>query len=406
MHAWLRRIHLWAVVPLVWLVLLGALAPRPTLAQEPHAAPFTLILPQIYASAGLVDPSPTIAAAEQSLNTVLAWRMLGPGGANARYTVLLEAWDSTPDVVAATSLAATHLDPGTLELDTVYYWQVVAVRANGVAAAGPVWHFRTEPWSDAPSAGSMVPIPAGDFLMGCDAANTGESFVCVAKDTPLHRVWLDAYAIDKYEVTNGQYLACVAAGDCQWPRNANSHERGDYLTNGAYSLYPVIYVSREDSIRYCAWAGKRLPTEAEWEKAGRGPYDTRPFPWGDEYPDCTRMNRPTAQSCPDEPQDTARVGRYPRGASPYGVHDLSGNVFEWVLDHYDEGYYRVSPDRNPLNDSTRTDFYVIRGGSYRDRIAYMRVSHRHFGHHGDTVGGDSPFYRNDRVGFRCAMSLP
>lgn len=320
--------------------------------------------------------------------------------------VLLEAGDPTPDVVIAPALTVTHLDPGTLDLDTVYYWQVVRVHPNGVRSAGPIWHFRTEPWWDTPPITAMITVPAGEFLMGCDATNTGYSFVCAGKDTPLHRVWLDNYAIDKFEVTNGRYLECVAAGDCQWPRNANSHERGEYLTNPDYSLYPVIYVSRQDGMSYCAWAGKRLPTEAEWEKAARAAYDTRPLPWGDEYPDCTRMNRPTAQSCPDEPQDTARVGRYPRGASPYGVHDLSGNVFEWVLDHYDEGYYWVSPDRNPLNDSTRTDFYVIRGGSYRDRIAYTRVSHRHFGHHGDTVGGDAPFYRNDRVGFRCAVSLP
>mgnify|MGYP002358434145 FL=1 len=105
--------------------------------------------------------------------------------------------------------------------------------------------------------------------------------------------------------------------------------------------------------------------------------------------------------------DTSRVGRYPRGASPYGVHDLSGNVFEWVQDKYDEGYYWVSPYRNPVNlRPNGNDFYVIRGGSYRDRIAYMRTTHRHFGHHGDTVGGDAPFYRSDRVGFRCAVSLP
>jgi formylglycine-generating enzyme required for sulfatase activity len=406
MHRRARQIDRWAPIHLIWLAVLCALVPHASLAQAPYAGPFTLYLPQLQAQAGLLDPAPAPGAVAQSLNVVLAWRTAEPGAANARYTVLLEAGDATPDVVAAADLAATDLDPGTLELDTVYFWQVVVQRANGVAAAGPVWHFRTEPWADNPSVETMITVPAGPFLMGCDAANTGDAFVCAGKDTPLHRVWLDAYAIDKYEVTNGQYVACVEAGSCQWPRNGNSHERGDYLTNRAYSLYPVIYVSREDGMRYCAWAGKRLPTEAEWEKAARGPYDTRPLPWGDEYPDCTRMNRPTAQSCPDEPQDTARVGLYGRGASPYGVHDLSGNVFEWVLDHYDEGYYRVSPERNPLNDSTRTDFYVIRGGSYRDRIAYTRVSHRHFGHHGDTVGGDSPFYRNDRVGFRCVQPLP
>lgn len=92
--------------------------------------------------------------------------------------------------------------------------------------------------------------------------------------------------------------------------------------------------------------------------------------------------------------------------SLYGVHDLSGNVFEWVQDKFDEGYYRVSPPANPVNlRFNGNDFFVIRGGSFRDRIAYMRTLHRHFGHHGDTVGGDAPHYRSDRVSFHSSAGV-
>jgi formylglycine-generating enzyme required for sulfatase activity len=400
-RAWFVRLFSIAAI-----ALMGLTAPAPD-ASAQEGGDASLYLPHAARSSGLIDPWPATGANEQSLNTWLAWRFVETGVPDPRYTVLLEAGDDTPDVTVAANLATPYLAPGTLQLDTLYYWQVLAAGSNGAAAAGPVWKFRTEPWWNTPPVERMIPIPAGEFLMGCNDANPGEGFACAAKDTPLHRVWLDAYAIDKFEVTNGQYLTCVADGACRWPRKGSSHERDDYLTNPEHSFYPVLYVSRDDAIAYCGWAGKRLPTEAEWEKAGRGPIDTRPFPWGREYPDCTRQNRPTEQSCADEPLDTARVGRYPRGASPYGVHDLSANVFEWVQDKYVEGFYAVSPYRNPVNlQPNGNDFYVIRGGSYRDRIAYTRVSHRHFGHHGDTVGGDAPFYRNDRVGFRCAVSLP
>lgn len=399
--------------PLAMLILLPALllalAPArfPVYGQEPAPVSVRIYLPEIYRDAGLVDPNPAPDAREQSLNTYLAWRLSDAAVKEPRYTVLLEAGDDTPDVVVAEGLTVPVFAPGTLELDTLYYWQVIVAGSNGVSGAGPVWRFRTEPWWLTPPINTMVTVPAGEFQMGCDAVNPGETLACSGKDTPLHRVWLDAYAIDKFEVTNGQYMSCVQAGACAWPRKSSSHTREDYLTSAEYTYYPVLYVSRQDAIAYCAWAGKRLPTEAEWEKAGRGPIDTRAFPWGNTFPDCSRQNRPTEQGCPDSAEDTDRVGRYPRGASPYGVHDLSANVFEWVQDRYNEAYYSSSPYRNPVNlRPNGNDFYVIRGGSYRDRTAYTRVFHRHFGHHGDTVGGDAPYYRNDRVGFRCARSLP
>lgn len=403
----------WRLVIVLLVLILVAAGARPAAAQDPVQDPagapvaFRLYLPSLRRDAGLEQPAPPAGATDQSLNVYLAWQFVDPALPDARFTVLLEAADDTPDVVVAENLAVRYFDPPTLELGTVYYWQVIAAGADGRRQAGPIWSFRTEGWLLDPPVGAMITVPAGEFQMGCDPANPGPGYGCSYKDTPLHAVWLDAYAIDRFEVTNSEYRACVGAGACQPPRRSNSHERGDYYGNGEYDLFPVLYVSHWDAAAYCGWAGKRLPTEAEWEKAARGPVDTRPFPWGSEPFDCARLNRPLEGICIGQPKDTARVGMYPRGASPYGVHDLGGNVFEWVLDRYSEYWYLSTPYTNPVNlVQGKEDTFTLRGGSYRDRIAYTRVFHRHWGHHGDTVGGDSPFYRNDRVGFRCARSLP
>jgi formylglycine-generating enzyme required for sulfatase activity len=349
---------------------------------------------------------PAPGAVNQSPNIYLAWQLADSYIPDPRFTILLEAGDDTPDTTVGQNLAATTFDPPTLENDTTYYWQVVVFGSNGQTQWGPIWNFRTEPWYDPPPVGTMVNVPAGSFWMGCDSNNHGYGDGCNDKDQPLHKVWLSAYAIDKYEVTNAEYRACVGAGACDLPRKQKSHERGDYYRNRQYDLYPVLYVSRNNAGQYCTWAGKRLPTEAEWEKAARGPIDTRPFPWGSEDPDCTTQNRPDENKC-DQKVDTTRVGSFPRGTSPYGALDMAGNVFEWVVDEADWSWYNVTPSVDPVNPpNSSTDFTVIRSGSYRDRYSYLRVYHRHSGHYGDFVGHDFPYFRNDRTGFRCARSLP
>ena len=367
----------------------------------------SVYLPYVGSDPGLSSPVPAHAASGQSVNMYLAWQFNNGRIPQPRFTVYLEADDPTPDQAVATDLTATLLDPPTFALDTDYYWQVVVKGSDGQEAAGPVWSFHTDDNRQARDGSAMVAVPAGEFRMGCDSANADMYGCSPGKDTPLHTVWLDAFAIDKYEVTNAQYRACVDAGKCKRPRKTISNERESYFYDGRYNDYPVIFVSHWDAEAYCRFAGKRLPTEAEWEKAARGPVDTRIFPWGNEFPDCTRANFTEdfyddgAYYCTN---DTVAVGSQPAGASPYGAMDMAGNVFEWVEDNYSEVFYASSPYRNPVNHSG--DYFVMRGGSFRPRLLYTRVSHRHWGHHGDGVGDDAPYYRNYQVGFRCARSLP
>jgi formylglycine-generating enzyme required for sulfatase activity len=361
-----------------------------------------------------VAPQPVHGALDQSPNAYLTWQVSNASGAALSYEVYLEANNPTPTLlISPGAIRAQSFDPQTFAVDTDYYWRVVAVSANSERTEGPVWRFRTLAMTYPPDVETMLTVPAGEFLMGCDQTNPG-SIACANKDTPLHPVYLEAYAIDKYEVTNLQYRACVDAGACERPRKTGSHKRTSYFYDANYDYFPVLYVSWWNAQDYCKWVDKRLPTEAEWEKATRGVIDTRAWPWGNEFSDCSRLNN-TLDMVDDEEivcvGETTQVGSYPSGASPYGAMDMSGNVFEWVYDNYDEYYYRRAPYYNPMGPDKSKDpddepFFVIRGGSYRPRWSYPRTFHRHWGHHGDRVGGDAPYYRNDQVGFRCVRTLP
>ena len=248
-------------------------------------------------------------------------------------------------------------------------------------------------------------IPAGSFQMGCDSSNPAENGCnnwWQTNELPLHTVTLDAYYIDKYEVTNARYKACVAAGGCTVPGSVDSSKRSPYYGTSTYADYPVINVTWHQASAFCAWEGKRLPTEAEWEKAARGSSNTRKYPWGDEF-DGNRLNFCDIncesdwkdEAYNDGYADTAPVGSYPSGASPYGVMDMAGNVDEWVQDWYDSSYYSVSPSNNPQGPETGT-YRVLRGGSWGYYDSYVRSAVRN--------DGIPVFWFFDFFGFRCVRS--
>lgn len=372
------------------------------LIMEPHR----LFLPVVHGRPPIDAPHPANAALRQSLNSYLTWEAVDPRLQGATYTIYLERDDATPDEAIVTGLTRMAYDPFTFEENTRYYWQVTATTGDGQQISGPVWSFTTDYFPETPEIDLMVEVPAGPFMMGCDDANNG-GYLCSAVDTPLHEVYLDAYRIDKHEVTNKEYRACVEAGACNLPRKFGSDTRSSYFYNTDFDYFPVVYVSHWDAEDYCAWEGKRLPTEAEWEKAARGNVDTRPWPWGTEANDCTRAN----YYC-FSPSDTERVDAFPRGQSVYGLMNVSGNVWEWVQDYYYDYYYHMTPYENPvLTESLQDDilpFFSVRGGCFRQNRSYQRTMHRKFGHWGDGVlvgTNDQPLFRSSIYGFRCAQSV-
>ncbi len=380
-----------------------------------------IYLPLIRMPPAFTRPTPDDDAVGQSVNAPLAWSVdqRATASTDLRYTIFLDEGTGEPTTILAEDLVVPVFEPASFHFGTRYAWRVVAMDDRDKEIVGPVWRFQTMTApADAPDTNAMVYVPAGEFRMGCDAANPAE-IPCLDEEAPLHTVYLDAYFIDTYEVTNREYRSCVNAGVCNPPRKVESRTRNEYHVDDEFDAFPVLHVSWWDAQTYCRWEGKRLPTEAEWEKAARGAVDTRMWPWGNEAPDCTRLNYVDDS---DEPwqicgavSDTDRIGLRPLGMSPYGAMDMGGNAFEWVQDQYDHYYYHNSPYRNPQGPertvhphyphSDGYPLFVIRGGSYRPHWYYSRVAHRHWGHHGDDNGpnDDFPLFRNNQVGFRCAQ---
>jgi len=275
-----------------------------------------------------------------------------------------------------------------------------------------------EQWISGSDGMALVFVPAGKFLMGSlDSDPQADS-----DEKPQHTVSLDAFWIDRTEVTNAMFARFVAAtgyetdaeregggkvfglSDQKWEQTAGAdwrHPRGPATNIDGLDNHPAVSISWNDANTYCQWAGRRLPTEAEWEKAARGP-DGRKYPWGDTAPAGNLLNfadRNLDQKWSDKTADdgyefTASVGHYPAGASPYGALDMAGNVWEWTVDWYIEDYYAHSPAQNPVQTIPALT-RVLRGGSWLDKPQYLRATNRNW------INQD---FAGDLIGFRCVRS--
>jgi formylglycine-generating enzyme required for sulfatase activity len=222
----------------------------------------------------------------------------------------------------------------------------------------------------------LIQIASGSFMMGCNSAVDSE---CSANENPYHSVTLSAYSIERTEVTQASYQACITAGSCATPAC-------DWMP-ATKASYPVTCVTWQDAANYCGWANARLPTEAEWERAARGT-DGRKFPWGNAAPTCSLLNYASCNV------GTVIVGSYSNGASPDGVLDMAGNVTEWVADWYSATYYGSSPSNDPTGPASSTGYRSSRGGSFGGAEISIRVSNRN--------GFNDPISALDYRGFRCA----
>ena len=225
---------------------------------------------------------------------------------------------------------------------------------------------------------SMVLVPAGEFTMGNPTGDTDEQ--------PAHQVYLDAFSIDRYEVSVGQYAAFLQA------TGVNSPSDWKTMNQPSNQKRPVANIDWADAVAYCKWVGKRLPTEAEWEKAARGT-DGRLYPWGNEAP--TPLHANYGETGLNNHGESVPVGTLEEGKSPYGTYDMAGNVWEWVSDWYDHDYYKNSPSQNPTGPPMG-GYKVIRGGSWNSNPRALRSADRYW---------DPPSFRSLYFpGFRCVKT--
>jgi formylglycine-generating enzyme required for sulfatase activity len=230
----------------------------------------------------------------------------------------------------------------------------------------------TPEFAEGPVLSLMIEIPAGPFVMGSDEGDPDE--------TPAHEVDLPAYEIDQFEVTNAQFAQFVAEMDYQ--TDAEKAGIGNWRDfAGGKDNHPVVKVSWNDAKAFCEWAGKRLPTEAEWEKAARGD-DGRLYPWGDEWEASSANVKESGF------RGTTAVGSFAAGASPYEVMDMAGNVWEWAAD-----WYKAYPGSTYQDEYFGEEYRVLRGGGWFDEAAQVRTTNR---------SSSVETAANDDIGFRCA----
>jgi formylglycine-generating enzyme required for sulfatase activity len=250
-----------------------------------------------------------------------------------------------------------------------------------------------------PERDPMVKVSSGSFIMGCAEKDDG----CADDERPRHEVQLAAFSIDTTEVTVTAYRRCVAAGNCGEP---GKKWGCNWASKTGYEDHPINCVKHEQATSYCAWQGKRLPTEAEWEKAARGS-DGRIYPWGDAAVSCTYavMREEVDEENGCGRNSTWPVGSKPQGRSPFGALDMIGNVQEWTSDRYGEDYYASSPPNDPTGPP-KGEYRAVRGGSAswpthvfetprRSSETFLRASDR---------SSNTPYAQSASHGFRCAQS--
>ena len=390
------------------------------------------------ALSSLIAPNPTPLAEENAMDGSLA----DATETRATELTLTSAYTATQASLAPTST----LEPTETHTPTVEPTNTT----TPLPTLTPTWPPDVPPtdatlgdtWTRPADGAEMVYVPAGEFQMGSSEEQFQEAVdQCVDDgsdrddcegwyeyEKPQHPVALDAFWIDKYEVTNQQYIEFLNAVRVDLTVKDNEHvyyrdneiydlvctncenwedriiwDGSEFQVLSGYQDYPVALVSWYGAEAYAEWVGARLPTEAEWEYAARGP-DSLVYPWGNEF-DCTRGNFddettyddyvvPGGEGC-DGFVETAPVGSFPGGESWVGALDMAGNVWEWVADWYAEDFYSRSPDANPTGP-TSGDVRVVRGGSWFSNHRYARCAFR---------GWSNPGGRHNFIGFRVVVSL-
>lgn len=309
--------------------------------------------------------------------------------------------DSAEDVASEASDAFALADVSADDLPTADL-EAFGTDAQPLPDAGP----EDLPPSVAAPAG-MVAIGPGTFWMGC---NSAKDLACSdqSDESPQHKVTLSAYFIDTTETRVDQYQACVKAGSCTVPAGV---QPANFATYPTWTIAPVNYVTWAQARAFCKWRGAAfdLPTEAQWEMAARGDCAKngstandaacksamRTFPWGEEQATCERAVLIEGGSAGCGANSPMAVGLKPAGDSPYGVHDLAGNLAEWTLDWY-QASYADGPESNPAGPDT-TEYKTFRGGAFTNNAVLLRSGARNF-----TKPNGASFW----VGFRCARSYP
>jgi formylglycine-generating enzyme required for sulfatase activity/photosystem II stability/assembly factor-like uncharacterized protein len=325
------------------------------------------------------SPYPPDRALLFTLNVEISWTCSDPDLDALSYDVYFGSTSTPPLVVSGQAVPTYH--PGQGTNGETYYWRIVAHDTNGHSTSSPVWSYETVVGDPA---FTMALVPSGTYIMGATYSTYSQ---------PMHNVNVPAFYIDIYKVSNSHYKAFCDSTDYAYPPDPAFPDMPNYFTDPAYASYPVVNVNWQDAKNYAAWAGKRLPTEAEWERAAKGDADQRLWPWGTTWV-------PTNANVSNNPDDgylyTSPISHYIDGTSPHGCFDMAGNVYDWCEDDWHSSYTGAPTDGSAWIDSPRATSRIMRGGQFGDSKETARSGQR---------GAITATTRRAWIGFRCAKSL-